>query len=68
MYKEQQSTGCNVWSRTMSMWAEIHKQVKTEMMELGYTVISMLPASFQRRSIVIQMFLCLQTFVGFAII
>lgn len=52
----------------MSVWAEIHGQVKTEMMELGYTAISMLPASFQRRSIVIQMFLCLQTFMGFAII
>jgi hypothetical protein len=48
----------------MSMWAGIHGQVNTEMMELGYTVISMLPASFQRRSIVVQMFLCLQTFVG----
>jgi hypothetical protein len=52
----------------VSAWAEIHGQVKTEMMELGYAVISMLPASIQRRSIVVQMFLCLQAFVGFAII
>jgi hypothetical protein len=52
----------------MSVWAEIHGQVKTEMMELGYTAISMLPVSFQRQCIVVQMFLCLQTFVGFPII
>jgi hypothetical protein len=44
----------------MSVLAEIHGQVKTEMMELGSTVVSTLPASFQRRNIVVQMYLPLR--------
>jgi hypothetical protein len=46
------------------VWAEIRGLVKTELMELDYIFIAMLPTSFQRRSVVVQMFLSLHAFVG----